>query len=82
MVSLPTTVQVMPSADFEAVKRLPARTSRTTQEALNQKVSLTDARNKSFMEQFWDEVEAAHNDGLYRLNPFSEQEARPFLCAA
>jgi hypothetical protein len=56
--------------------------SRTQQETFRQRVSLTDVPKKSFMEQFWDEVEAAHGDGLYRSNPFSEEEARPFLCAA
>ncbi len=29
------------------------------------------ARSKSFLEQFWDEVEAAHGDGLYPTNPFA-----------
>ncbi|HWS98780.1 MAG TPA: hypothetical protein VN256_00815 [Pyrinomonadaceae bacterium] len=29
------------------------------------------ARSKSFLEQFWDEVEAAHGDGLYTANPFA-----------
>ena len=29
------------------------------------------ARAKSFLEQFWDEVEAAHGDGLYKTNPFA-----------
>jgi hypothetical protein len=56
--------------------------SGTLQEAFNQSVSFGDARNKNFLEQFWDEVEAAHGDGLYRSNPFAETEARPFLCAA
>lgn len=31
------------------------------------------APEKSFLEQFWDEVEAAHNDGLYPINPFAEE---------
>lgn len=48
-------------------------------ETLKQKVSSVDERRKSFLEQFWDEVEAAHGDGLYRSNPFSDQEARPRL---
>ena len=29
------------------------------------------ARSKSFLEQFWDEVEAAYDDGLYPTNPFA-----------
>ena len=29
------------------------------------------APEKSFLEQFWDEVEAAHGDGSYPVNPFS-----------
>jgi len=56
--------------------------SGTLQEALMPRVSLSDARNKNFLEQFWDEVEAAHDDGLYRSNPFAEKGERPFLCAA
>ena len=32
---------------------------------------------KSFLEQFWDEVEAAHGDGLYPSNPFAGE--RPQL---
>lgn len=27
--------------------------------------------SKSFLEEFWDEVEAAHGDGLYPVNPFA-----------
>ena len=33
-------------------------------------------RRKSFMEQFWDEVEKTHNDGLYQRNPFTEEKFR------
>ena len=33
------------------------------------------ARSKSFLEQFWDEVEAAHGDGLYQTNPFAHRPA-------
>lgn len=53
--------------------------SQTRKETVKQDVSVNDTRKKNFLEQFWDEVEAAHNDGLYRSNPFSEQEARPNL---
>ena len=28
-------------------------------------------RGPSLLEEFWDEVEAAHNDGLYPSNPFA-----------
>jgi hypothetical protein len=28
-------------------------------------------RRKSFLERFWDEVEAGHDDGLYPMNPFA-----------
>jgi hypothetical protein len=31
-------------------------------------------RRKSFMEQFWDEVEKTHNDGLYPRNPFTKEK--------
>ncbi|HYG80655.1 MAG TPA: hypothetical protein VD861_09725 [Pyrinomonadaceae bacterium] len=33
------------------------------------------ARTTSFLEQFWDEVEAAHGDGLYPTNPFAHRPA-------
>jgi len=33
-------------------------------------------RRKSFVEQFWDEVEKNHNDGLYPRNPFAEEKLR------
>lgn len=28
-------------------------------------------RRKSLLEQFWDEVEKTHGDGLHRCNPFA-----------
>ena len=28
-------------------------------------------RGRSLLEEFWDEVEAAHGDGLYPVNPFA-----------
>lgn len=40
------------------------------------------ARRKSFLEQFWDEVEAAHADGLYTTNPFTSREAQNLFYAA
>jgi hypothetical protein len=33
-------------------------------------------RRKSFVEQFWDEVEKTHNDGLYPCNPFTDEKFR------
>jgi hypothetical protein len=38
--------------------------------------ALNAERGKSFMEQFWDEVEKTHNDGLYPRNPFAEKKLR------
>lgn len=35
------------------------------------------APKKSFLELFWDEVEAAHGDGSYPVNPFSDGLVRP-----
>ena len=35
------------------------------------------APKKSFLEQFWDEVEAAHGDGSYPVNPFAGGLVRP-----
>jgi hypothetical protein len=31
---------------------------------------------KSLLEQFWDEVEAAHGDGLYPVNPFANEDSQ------
>lgn len=31
---------------------------------------------KSFIEEFWDEVESSHNDGLYPRNPFSDKKLK------
>ncbi|MDT5060900.1 MAG: hypothetical protein QOH63_1359 [Acidobacteriota bacterium] len=39
-------------------------------------LALNGQRRKSFMEQFWDEVEKTHNDGLYPRNPFTEKKFR------
>ena len=35
----------------------------------------TARATKGFLEQFWDEVEAAHGDGLYPVNPFAHRAA-------
>jgi hypothetical protein len=35
---------------------------------------------KSLIEEFWDEVEAAHDDGLYPTNPFAPARAPLLLC--
>lgn len=53
--------------------------SQTQKASEKQMLSLNGARKKSFLEQFWDEVEAAHGDGLYRSNPFAEKALRPVL---
>jgi hypothetical protein len=39
----------------------------------NGEASCFPPRRKSFLEKFWDEVEAAHDDGLYPTNPFAEE---------
>ena len=31
---------------------------------------------KSFVEEFWDEVESLHNDGLYPRNPFTSKRLK------
>jgi hypothetical protein len=36
----------------------------------------------SLLEKFWDEVEAAHGDGLYPANPFAVDSSHPLLYAA
>ena len=38
------------------------------------------APKTSLLEQFWDEVERAHDDGLYPTNPFADQRPQPVLC--
>lgn len=35
--------------------------------------SSDQAAGKSFLEQFWDEVEEAHGDHLHMANPFREE---------
>ena len=50
----------------------------TSKEIERQRVSsLCCAPKKSFLEQFWDEVEAAHGDGSYPVNPFADGLVRP-----
>ena len=39
------------------------------------------ARRKSLLEQFWDEVEEAHNDDLYPVNPFAIERPQPVFYA-
>lgn len=36
-------------------------------------VSSSSLSKKSFLEQFWDEVQKAHNDDPQALNPFTQQ---------
>ncbi len=45
-------------------------------EAEKQRVPDACCRRKSLVEQFWDEVEAAHGDGLYPTNPFADERPR------
>ena len=40
------------------------------------KVAASEQRRKSFIEQFWDEVEKAHGSGLHFGNPFTEQRLK------
>jgi hypothetical protein len=44
-------------------------------------LSFSGART-GFLERFWDEVEAAHADGLYTVNPFADRGAQTALYAA
>jgi hypothetical protein len=44
-------------------------------------VACSSAQPKSLIEEFWDEVEAAHGDGLYPTNPFATARAPLLLCA-
>ena len=42
--------------------------------AESQSKGLNERRKKSFLEQFWDEVENTHGDGRYPRNPFIERK--------
>jgi hypothetical protein len=44
--------------------------------ALAHDAALNGKGRKSFLEQFWDEVEKNYNDGLYPRNPFAEEKLR------
>jgi hypothetical protein len=50
--------------------------NQNSERALARNEALYGKRRKSFMEQFWDEVEKNHNDGLYPRNPFAEEKLR------
>ena len=39
-------------------------------------------RGKGLLEEFWDEVEAAHADGLYPVNPFASGTNGSMPCGA
>ena len=41
-----------------------------------------EGARQSFLERFWDEVEAAHADGLYTVNPFAGTSAQSVFYAA
>jgi hypothetical protein len=41
-----------------------------------QRAACACSRRQSFSEKFWDEVEAAHGDGLYPTNPFTDESAQ------
>lgn len=43
------------------------------------KINCRSERKKSFLEMFWTEVEAAHGDGLYPVNPFAKAGAGQML---
>ena len=47
----------------------------------NHPTATSTAQPKSLLEEFWDEVEAAHGDGLYPTNPFAPPRAPLLLCA-
>jgi hypothetical protein len=50
--------------------------NQNSEKALARNEALNGKSSKSFMEQFWDEVEKTHNDGLYPRNPFAEEKLR------
>jgi hypothetical protein len=47
----------------------------------NQQAACSGTEQKSLLEEFWDEVEAAHGDELYQTNPFAPSRQPLLLCA-
>jgi hypothetical protein len=56
-----------------AEKLLRWREENQEAESSHQQPTLARPRRKSLLEQFWDEVEAAHDDELFPSNPFADQ---------
>lgn len=52
-----------------------------SEEVEENSLSFSGAR-AGFLERFWDEVEAAHADGLYTVNPFAQKQAQTVLYVA
>jgi hypothetical protein len=77
-------VSLPPHVRMELAARLLRWRDETSKQAESNKedlLSLAGART-SFLERFWDEVEAAHADGLYTVNPFAARGAHTVLYAA
>jgi hypothetical protein len=72
-VSLPIQVRIKVAAKLLRLRD----ENEEAQEIEKHKVSRRPARN--LLEQFWNEVEAAHGDGLYPANPFVAERPQPML---
>ena len=77
-VSLPPNVRMEIAARLLRWREENDRSEEVDEERL---LSCSGAR-VSFVERFWDEVEAAHADGLYTVNPFADRGAKTILYAA
>lgn len=68
-VSLPPLVRAKVA---ERMLRWREEEEQETKQAERQCLPYSGSPRKSMVEQFWDEVEAAHGDGLYPTNPFAD----------
>jgi hypothetical protein len=74
-------VSLPPQARMELAARLLRwrdENSESEESKTENSLSFEGAR-ASFLERFWDEVEAAHADGLYTVNPFADRSTQTVL---
>jgi hypothetical protein len=68
-------VSLEPAARMKVTKKLLEfhNSEQASKEAQPSGAAVSPLLRKSFLEQFWDEVEHAHGDHLSTLNPFTEE---------
>jgi hypothetical protein len=76
-VSLPTLVRMQVAAKLLRWREENQETSNDEQ----RRVPCSCSQPQSFLEKFWDEVEAAHGDELYDTNPFVVKDSQASLYA-